>query len=431
MLLLLVFANFVAIALIGCQDSGGPLGTNGDKPPSGKFSSADFSSAEDCKACHPQHYAEWSGSMHAYAMTDPVFFAIRTEGQGQYAGALDQNCVQCHSPIGSRAGELPWGPIDRQAIAPVLNEGITCDLCHSITSYSKLGTAGMDFLPGDTINGGIEDPVDNTFHASVYNPLFKSSELCGSCHDFIADGGAELERTFREWDEAGRASTGKTCAGCHMPEYTGQAAPDAPERTLHQHTFVGVDMALIDFPHRAEQAQLVENLLRSAVTLQLDTPASVTPGGKLQFSVSLTNNKTGHNVPSGTSFRREMWLSVTVKDASGTVVYSSGQLDTSGDIIADPDLFNARSTMIRPDGAPTTATWEASSIENPAIRPGETRVIDYAVILPGESSGTLTIEVALCFRSFAPALLRAVGMDELLPLPITDMAGASASVSVQ
>jgi hypothetical protein len=424
MLLVIAMTN----ALVGCTDSGGPLGNASAKPPTGKISSADFARAIDCAVCHPQHYVEWSGSMHAYSMTDPVFFAIRTEGQSQYVGALDQNCVQCHSPIGSRAGELPWGPIDTVSIAPVLNEGITCDLCHTITSYSQLGTGGMDFAGSDTKSGGIEDPVSNTFHQSAYKPLFQTSEFCGSCHDFITDVGLELERTFREWDEAGQAVTGKTCAECHMPTYTGKAAPNAPERTLHRHTFVGADVALTDFPNNEEQFALVEQMLRSALSMTLDAPASVQAGAELQFTVSLTNDKTGHNVPSGTSFRREMWLSVVVKDASGNTLYSSGQLDANNDIIEDNDLFSAQSTMRRADGSPTHATWEAASVENPAIRPGETRDIQYGFVVPSEASGELSVDVALRFRSFSPSSLRDLGLDQLLPIPIIDMAEANQTV---
>jgi hypothetical protein len=366
--------------------------------------------------------------MHAYAMTDPVFFAIRSEGQSQYVGALDQNCVQCHSPIGSRAGELPWGPIDSAGVTPIIHEGITCDLCHTITSYSQLGTAGMDFAPNETKYGGIEDPVSTTYHKSEYTPLFKSGEFCGSCHDFITDGGLELERTFREWDEAGQAVTGKTCADCHMPAYTGKAAPNAPQRTLHRHTFVGVDVALVDFPNKAEQFALVEQMLRSALTMTLDAPASVQAGEELQFTVSLTNDNTGHNVPSGTSFRREMWLSVVVKDADSNILYASGQLDGNDDIIEDDDLFNAQSTMLRADGMPTRATWEAAAIENPGITPGETRDVQYGFVVPVEASGELSIDVTLRFRSFSPSSLRDLGLDQLLPIPVVNMAEVNQTV---
>src|SRR5437879_9296391 len=30
---------------------------------------------EQCKSCHPTQFADWQGSMHAYASDDPVFLA--------------------------------------------------------------------------------------------------------------------------------------------------------------------------------------------------------------------------------------------------------------------------------------------------------------------------------------------------------------------
>ena len=34
---------------------------------------SDFDSAQSCKVCHQSHYDEWSRSMHAFAMQDPIF----------------------------------------------------------------------------------------------------------------------------------------------------------------------------------------------------------------------------------------------------------------------------------------------------------------------------------------------------------------------
>ena len=39
-----------------------------------EFSTDDFEPSQNCQACHPNHYQEWSESMHAYAMKDPIFF---------------------------------------------------------------------------------------------------------------------------------------------------------------------------------------------------------------------------------------------------------------------------------------------------------------------------------------------------------------------
>ena len=41
-----------------------------------EFNIDDFSSAQTCEQCHPNHYLEWSQSMHAYSMKDPKFFSV-------------------------------------------------------------------------------------------------------------------------------------------------------------------------------------------------------------------------------------------------------------------------------------------------------------------------------------------------------------------
>src|SRR5258708_1430151 len=43
---------------------------------------------ETCKDCHADHYKEWSGSMHAYASTDPIFRAMNARGQRETKGEL-------------------------------------------------------------------------------------------------------------------------------------------------------------------------------------------------------------------------------------------------------------------------------------------------------------------------------------------------------
>ena len=94
-------------------------------------------------------------------------------------------------------------------------------------------------------------------------------------------------------------------------------------------------------------------------------------------------------------------------------------------------MFNAQSVMRRADGALTAATWEAAAIDNPSIRPGETRVAEYATTIPSGLTGELTVDVALRFRSFSPASLRELNLDHLLPVPIMEMAEASARVQLQ
>ena len=41
---------------------------------------ADVTSPEYCGSCHQSHYEQWQGSMHAYAIRDPIFLALNKKG---------------------------------------------------------------------------------------------------------------------------------------------------------------------------------------------------------------------------------------------------------------------------------------------------------------------------------------------------------------
>jgi hypothetical protein len=134
-----------------------------------------------------------------------------------------------------------------------------------------------------------------------------------------------------------------------------------------------------------------------------------------------------------------MWLSIVVRDAGGVVLFSTGQLDANNDLMdersefgeIDDQLFNAQAQMYRADGRPTGNTWDAASLENPAIQAGETRMVNYSFMVPAGLQGDLTMDIALRFRSFPPYLIRGLGLDSLLPIPIIDMAETSRMVAVQ
>ncbi len=404
------------------------------------FLASDFSVAETCQGCHPQHYDEWSGSMHAYSVKDPSWLAIREVGQGQYINALDGACSPCHSPIGLRSGDITWGPFEIDDLDPVSQEGIGCDACHTITAITRLSNGGFELAPSDVKHGTIKDPIPNSFHESKYNDLYASSEYCGSCHDFVTDDGLPLEVVFQEWRASGFALTGKTCNDCHMETYIGPAFVGGPDRTLHRHDFIGADVAMIDFPNKPEQLVKVTAMLQNALSMTVTGPNSAQFGQTYSFDVNITNDKTGHNVPSGVPFNRQMWLSIIVRNSNDEIVFSSGQLDANDDLMdrysgfleRDTFLFNAQATMLKADGS-DASVWDVDSLVNPSIKPGETKVVNYSFATPefaGAVGEELTIEVTLRFRSFAPYLFRELGLDSLLPIPIIDMNSTTHSISI-
>ncbi|HSH00722.1 MAG TPA: multiheme c-type cytochrome [candidate division Zixibacteria bacterium] len=430
----------LTLALSSCADdkksgvTNNPVDTTGPQ----LLDITKYSPAQTCAVCHPDQVEQWQGSMHAYAAKDPVMAAINLAGQMAYVNAVDQGCVKCHSMLGSRAGLTPWGEYDVDNLPQVAQEGIGCDVCHMMESFNELQNGEINLTEEPIRYGTIRDPVPNAFHESEFKPFYGRSEYCGTCHDIDNGSGLMFEATFTEWQNGGFTVTGKTCNDCHMPAYIGRATPTSPERVLHDHKFIGTDLAFIDFPGKPEQQQLVQEMLQNSVTMTLNAPATVTPGADYSFSVDLLNDLTGHNVPSGATFLREVWLQVVVTDAAGDTVYASGLLDANDDLKdddsefpeRDDDLFNLQSTMLRADSVKTWEPWVIAYLVDPTLRPGETRTANYTFTAPLGVTGPLQVDVALQYRTFPPHVLRGLDLGWMLPLPIMKMEEASQAVTV-
>jgi hypothetical protein len=85
--------------------------------------------------------------------------------------------------------------------------------------------------------------------------------------------------------------------------------------------------------------------------------------GGIKFRVQVRNGTDGHNVPTGFTGERLVWLDVTVRDRDGTVVFRSGDRDPNGDLRdghssfvhagkaeIDPYLFSLQSIFVTQNG---------------------------------------------------------------------------------
>jgi hypothetical protein len=387
---------------------------------------ADFRSAAECQSCHPTHYDQWRTSNHAYAIVDPVFRALVTVRQEDFGGDQDRFCMQCHTAIGTRGGEVQPG-FRFEDRPPIVQEGITCEACHKVAGLERAFNSGHVLDPTGPMRGPIADPAPSALHASEYSPLHETSEFCGGCHDVIEVSGMNVERPFAEWLESPAAASGKTCQDCHMPTYTGKAAVMGPEREgLHDHSFVGVDVPMSDEflsdPVRiAEIEARVRGLLEGAGSVSLDAADPVAPGSQLDLYVTIRNEIDGHNLPTGTTFIRQCWLELTATDGEGRVLYRTGHVDDNGDLrdfysaldpYGDPDLISLSSRFVDADGNPEVFPWRAAEHFSSSLPPLYERTYTLFVPVPEGTAGPIRVEASLRFRSFPPFLLRARGLDE-------------------
>jgi nitrate/TMAO reductase-like tetraheme cytochrome c subunit len=385
--------------------------------------------------------------MHAHAIADPIFQTLDRIGQQRSDNQLNQFCVKCHTPFGSFLEETPPG-FNPENLSGLGRSAIHCDVCHTIkTADFKRGEGLSEFHLDRVRRGPIEDPQANTFHESQFDPLYNFSNMCSACHDVLSpDLSRQLESTNTEWDNSPYLAMGVECQNCHMPVYSGQAAVGGPQRSsLHRHYFVGVDYPLVDFPGREATIERVKTLLESAVTVTVAAPQEVTANENFTVEIRINNDKTGHNIPSGTIFERQMWIELIVKDPAAEIVYfSTGLLDDNGDlrnhhseavaggnIPADSALTLFNGTPYDKSGHETLFFWEADSVQNNTIAAFQTHLTSFTITAPPQPA-TLELSFRLRFRSFPPYLFRAIGKADLIPqLIIFDMETYRQGITVQ
>ena len=341
----------IATSLAGC----------GDNQPT-QLSKAELMNPATCKTCHPQQFADWEGSMHAYAAEDPVFLAMNRRMQRE-APTLGTFCVKCHAPLATSLGLTTDGL--NLASLPPETRGVTCYFCHSADAVNGTHNNPLALNQDGTLNGPFADPVPGTPHRSRYSPLFdytrnESAAACGTCHDITNQHNLALERTYSEWQGTLFAdpTVGQTCGRCHMDATMGPASTTSRQklRPLRSHSFPGVDVALSPFPARDEQKQGVQEALDGT----LQGTLCVTDSNRIE--VSLDNANAGHGWPSGATQDRRAWVEVTAY-VDQRVVYQSGRVpaDQSVESIDDPDLWLLRDCIYDENDQPVHNFWDAVS----------------------------------------------------------------------
>jgi hypothetical protein len=267
---------------------------------------------------------------------------------------------------------------------PAAREGVTCVVCHAGAHDTgepvvPLGASAPPFpvrpsrtMLGSFGRGGAGDPrpVRNAFHRSDLSPALSESSFCRACHEvsidrspppFRADAAepiVHLQETYTEWAASRYAAEGVTCQDCHMARAEAEAPaalapPDAafeaplPPRPRSDHRFAGPDVPYWQpaYGESSAAAAAAAALLKDAAALSLSVPEGVVPGEEIEIGARIANTGAGHDLPSGFTFDRELWLEVIVEDAGGRALFASGRLDEAGRLL---DERNPR-VLARPE----------------------------------------------------------------------------------
>lgn len=441
------------------------------------FAFEDVEGSAACGLCH-REYPEWQADAHSQAAVNRRFLSMYTgtdingtEGQPVVWGSNGVplppdpdkpfygpgfrrenpgragNCATCHTPAASKAPNnqnCAWsgchtdltiersnGFIARPAIpSPYLSgdaaEGISCEFCHKIGAVildpeTNLPLPDMPgilsyrlYRPADESEQVFFGTLVDVSRQDSYLPLLSRSEFCAGCHYGVFGGvvgmgevkdGTLIYNSYGEWLDSpySNPAAGKTCQDCHMP------VSDAdwfvlPERggvtrdyaTLHNHTMTGA---------------ADETLLQNSVTIQTDVQRT---GDNIQVEVSITNDKTGHHVPTDSPLR-SMILVVEAVDASGQpLLLRDGPLNPaySGNYGGLPGKTFAKVLRDEWTGeSPTGAIWRpVTVVEDTRLAALATDTTRYIFNAPtGEA---VTVNVRLYFRRAFYELMQQKGWND-------------------
>jgi hypothetical protein len=342
--------------------------------------SVQFQTADRCQACHNGMTTtagadfsigrDWRTSLMANSSRDPYWQAsVRREkiDHSSSAAAVQEDCSNCHLP--SVRFEDKAHP-DHTQQANVAADGVTCSVCHQISSQ-LLGRPesynGNFVISGNSGPHAEYGPFDidprlmTVMHSSTggFQPQrgdhIRSAELCASCHTLITralgpDGrevGSLPEQVpYQEWLHSDYR-TQRTCQSCHMPAVEG-TTPIArvlaqPRPGAARHEFVAAnffmqhmleqyhdELSVVAPPSELAAAadKTVQYLQSEAARIEVSHPRVT--GSQLSVDVTV-DNLGGHKLPTAYPARRA-WLHLVVKDGKGHPVFESGALHPDGSI---------------------------------------------------------------------------------------------------
>ena len=455
MLCVLAMLAVAISALTHAQDkskpASGPFGYTLIGTPDGRPAALDFFfRSEDCAVCHERQLRELQGSMHSASHEEPLYRRFAELARKEAGEKIYTFCSGCHAPAGVASGLIPKKS-DHELPAE-LRAGVTCDVCHQISSltgtkgpWREEGNASFMLQPGRTRFGSTGQALDNRSHGGEKKAFYAKSEFCASCHTVIHPlSGIRIEHTYGEWKSSIYAEKGVQCQDCHMRRVedavkvaetlkpiviTGQSATESPPRQIHPHFFAGGNANADRLANGKLHAEMAEARLKSAARIELKLPDQAVAGEEVSFDVVVHNVAAGHNIPTGITELREMWVELRALDSQGRTLYRSGDLDEKGEIRPGAIRFGA--VAGNRSGKPTYKPWEMTQFLWKRTIPPKSSLRDRVTVrLPENVSGPVTIEARLHYRSAPPQLLAEVMQNEAFAAKVVEMCRTSATVRV-
>jgi hypothetical protein len=394
-------------------------------------------SPDGCARCHSEIVRQWKQSLHAVADSEIIYARVVSEFREKHGVEASNWCASCHSPLRVARGQL------NLKVADVDQPNVDCMVCHSITAIHQPHGDNRFTLKLKPENGyavGLGQRISDRFmllqpaaHQLRWNSVVTNTpEFCGTCHSqstppFVAESGHSLvlQDTYGEWARSRFNSTDpatrKSCQDCHMPanenRWTslGQKTPS--------HYFAGGSVDIARLSGARERLKLATDLLANTASLALDVQQC--GSNNIELRAQVTNFGAGHNLPTGVTDLREVWLEVIVSGEMGEVIYSSGRVDGNGYL--DERAIRFGVTLGDAEKKPIRFHDIARAryiLSDTTIPSGATHQVSYSIPLLGQKKAD--VKVRLLYRGVPQDFINHY-MTSDLRFQIVTMASASLS----
>ena len=205
--------------------------------------------------------------------------------------------------------------------SPAAARGTTCQDCHMGKIQGK--ASGYEFGPAAVV-GDVP-----TKDRKLTNHFF-----AGPDYSVISPGIFPHNTTAQQMASIAEWLKFDIAAGWGTDQFEDNVSDDYkfPERWQFIDDRYDAREIIVEQIERLEWARLKRlEVLRNGYVLGNIKTLRADAGG-IAFKVQVKNGTDGHNVPTGFTGERLVWLEVTVKDADGKVVFISGDRDPNGDL---------------------------------------------------------------------------------------------------
>ena len=412
-----------------------------------------------CQECHADVHASWEQSAHKNSSFNNPAYLVSVRETREFSHKRDGDvkrarfCAGCHDPVPFFSGQFDDPNFD-DVNHPTAHAGITCTVCHSITHVNSVRGNG-DYTIEEPLHYPFAFSENRTlrwlnrqlvkakpaFHKQTFlKPFHKDADFCSTCHKVhlpTALNGYKFLRAQNHHDSfmlSGVSGHGarsfyypdtaqQNCNGCHMPlqpsnDFGAKIFASGERPSVHDHLFVGANTALPHWNDRPDIVRMHQDFLEGSARVdifglrdggridgELHAPLrpqmpTLQPGKRYLLDVVIRTMTLGHHFTQGTTDSNEIWLDVTVRDANG-IIGRSGDIDQQNGV--DPWSHFVNNFVLDRDGNRIdrrNAQDIFVALYNHQIPPGAAQTVHFAMTIPSEAVGPITVDVKLKYRKF-------------------------------